>query len=199
MKHLNGNILCVIDTETTGTKPRFHEIIQVAIILLDKDLNIVKTPLPFAMDLMPQKPENIDMEAMEVTRSDLNTVLTSGMDPYTAADLLVEWVGKLGLAPNKKLCPIAHNWPFDREFLIDWLGQKTFEILFHPWYRDTMTMALYDNDRADWGNEQFPYPKCNLAFLCSQLKVERMRKHNALDDAVATAEVYKRMIKGRHF
>lgn len=199
MKHLNGNVLCAVDTETTGTDPKKHEIIQVAVVLLDNQLNICKKLLPFSMDLKPLKPETIDTEAIEVSRSTLTSIMLNGADPNMAADLFVDWFNKLGLVNNKKICPLAHNWPFDREFLIQWLGPKTFEMIFHPWYRDTMAMALYDNDAADWKGEEFPYPKCNLGYLCSQLKIDRYNSHNALDDAVATATVYKRMIKERHY
>ena len=93
--------------------------------------------------------------------------------------------------------PIAHNWVFDREFIIDWLDIKGFEMYFDPRYRDTMAVSLFENDKAEMrGEMHHPYPKNNLQYLCSQLKVEREKSHTALDDCVATAEVYRKLIQG---
>jgi DNA polymerase III epsilon subunit-like protein len=42
---------------------------------------------------------------------------------------------------------------------------------------------------------EIPFPKVNLQYLCSQLKVERDRSHEAMQDCVATAEVYRKMLR----
>jgi DNA polymerase III epsilon subunit-like protein len=206
MKHLNGAILGVIDVETTGFKPGFNDLIEVCVLLLDKELKPTSKVLPFHMDLKPQRPRNIDFEAIRIqqrenpmisisSKGKIVEAATIGCDPFRAADLFVEWFENLKLAPNKRIMPIAHNWVFDRAFMIDWLGEKTFDMCFDPRYRDTMSMSLYDNDVADYHSNRFPFPKNNLQYLCSQLNIERTRAHTALDDCVATAEVYKRMIQ----
>jgi len=100
----------------------------------------------------------------------------------------------LKLAPFKRIYPIGHNWAFDRAFIIDWLGEAAFDLYFDPRYRDTMSMALYDNDVADWRAENFDYPKTNLAYLCNSLGVERTAAHNAMDDVLATIEVYRKLV-----
>ena len=210
MEHLNNNILCVVDVETTGPTPGFHDIIEICVLPLDNFLKPSRKILPFCMNLIPMRKENIDFEAMRIQRKYMDKVIKDkvcgnkkrvieltlkGCEPMRAADLLVEWVEKLKLLPFKRIMPIGHNWVFDRTFIIEWLGMETFDMLFDPRYRDTMAMSLYDNDIAGWYNEDFPFPKNNLAYLCSQLGITRHNSHTALDDCVATAACYRAMIK----
>jgi DNA polymerase III epsilon subunit-like protein len=208
MKHLNGNVLAAIDCETTGTDPLQHEITEIAIVVLNNQYEPSPGCFPFQQEMKPDKPENIDFEAIRQlqqmndfyvenvckSKERLANVILRGMDKYKCADLLVDWFEGLKLAPMKRIMPIAQNWVFDSGFIKEWLGVKTFEYVFHPCYRDTMTVSLFANDCADQKGEPFPYPKNNLQYLCSELKVQRDRAHTAIDDAVATAEVYRRMI-----
>ncbi len=185
IKHHNGALLCAIDTETTGTDCSKHEIIEICILPLDANYGPSQVIMPFQLDIKPDKPENIDFEALRVMRQcddfylenvckdrkALANATMRGMDKSKAADLLVEWFENLKLGMF-----------------------KTFEYIFDPRYRDTMGTSLFLNDVADMMGEKYPYPKNNLQYLCSELKVERERSHTAVDDCVATAEVYRRMI-----
>jgi len=196
MVHLNGNILCAVDVETTGRDPEKHDIIQIAVLPLDSQIKPRKDILPFYMEIAPRRPENAELSAGGVNKLQLAKIINEGMDSYRAADLLEEWFLKLKLPENKRISPLAQNWCFDRGFLIQWLGPRMFEFIFDGRYRDTMTAALYCNDKADFMGEAFPYPKVNLEYLSSQLKVENIKAHDALSDCVTTAEVYRRMLTG---
>ena len=46
MIHLNGNILCAVDVETTGLEVGFHEIWQIAVLPLDSNIKPNKDILP---------------------------------------------------------------------------------------------------------------------------------------------------------
>jgi DNA polymerase III epsilon subunit-like protein len=207
--HLNGNVLGVIDTETTGFKAGYNDIIEVCVMILDHNLD-PSPMMPFTMDIAPRRIENIDLEALRIQGKDLDRIVQEkfcrdrkrvvkvakdGCDADLAADMFIEWFESLALAPFKKIMPIACNWAYDRMFLIDWLGDDAFNYCFHPQYRDVMGMALYDNDIADWRGATYDYPKCNLQYLCTTLGIQRTRAHTALDDVVVTAEVYKRLIQ----
>lgn len=193
--HLNNNLLCAIDTETTGTIPGFHDIIQVAIIPLNAALDPAKEISPFYMDLQPKRPENAVPQAMRRNRVKLTDAMINGMEPYRAADLFDEWLKKLNLPFEKRIIPLAHNWPFDRGFIIDWLGVESFDQYFDARYRDTMVMASFCNDLADHRTEPFPYAKVDLTYMCGTLKIERERAHDALQDALATSKLYKELLK----
>ncbi len=194
MIHLNNNLLCVVDVETTGTRVGFHDLIQVCVLPLDSELKPWKGVVPFYMDIKPRRPENCTPELVPLHREKLCRAQISGMDADRAADLFAEWYQKLKLLPNKRISPLAQNWPFDRGFMIDWLGPTGFEEYFDARYRDTMVAALFDNDVADFRAELCPYPKVNLQYLATTLGVLTDRSHDAIQDCLTTAEVYRRLI-----
>ena len=210
MIHLNGNLLAAIDVETTDTVPGFHDVWQVCVLILDDDIKPDKRVTPFYVDMRPKRPENIDQQALSVCRMDFALKMQRALDPWDAADLFDEWFEKLKmhtptrpplLPERKKLVPVAQNWPFDRSFMTEWLGPTSFEAFFHPWYRDTLPVAQYLNDKYAKDPmcvlaAKVPFPKSNLAYLCSQLKVKNAKAHDALQDCIATAEVYRQMVLG---
>jgi DNA polymerase III epsilon subunit-like protein len=193
--HLNGNILCAVDVETTGLQAGYHDIAQICILPLNEQYLPSREIIPFNMNLSPKRPENADQEALKKCKLKLADLILEGMDPHRAADLFEEWFEKLKLPGGKKIAPLAHNWPFDRGYLIDWLGPKNFEDRFYHRYRDPMVIGNFCNDLADLRGEQYFYQKLELPYLVSLLHVEAPgRLHDALNDCVAVAEVYKRML-----
>lgn len=211
MKHLNGDILCAVDTETTGVVPGFHDIIEICVLPLDSNLEPMRGVLPFNLILSPKRPDNVDINALRVSKQhdfgfDFEDVhmssdrlvksILEGIDPYTAADRLVEWFQKLNLAPSKRLVPLAHNWPFDRDFIRDWLGVTGMEMIFSHRYRDTMVYSLIENDRCHMrGISNYPYAKNTLGYVAGELKIDKGRCHTALGDCLTTAQVYKAMMQ----
>jgi DNA polymerase III epsilon subunit-like protein len=121
--------------------------------------------------------------------------MLKGFEQMEAADLFDLWFAKLGLSLGRKLIPVAHNWPHDRGFILDWLGPKNFEDKFHYHARDTQTITVFENDRAYFHGEAYPYPKHTLSYVCNILKVPLDHGHDALADAVATGEAYRRICR----
>ena len=94
--------------------------------------------------------------------------------------------------------------------MIDWLDGLTdpvnneycnFDSFFHPWYRDTLVSAQLLNDKYAMDpncvlDHKVPFPKSNLTYLCACLKIKNLKPHDALQDALATAEVYRKMVRG---
>lgn len=194
MRHLNGNLLCAVDVETTGFRPGFHDLWQIAIVPLDSEIRVAKNIMPFYMDMAIKRPENINKKAIGLTKIDFAKRQQRAVDPWTVADMFDDWFQRLNLPMYKKIVPLASNWPFDRSFIIEWLGEETFEQLFHPHYRDTMVAALHHNDIASFRANEIEYPQVGLKSLCSRLKAINEKPHDALQDCIATAEVYRRLI-----
>jgi DNA polymerase III epsilon subunit-like protein len=197
LTHLNGHLLCAIDVETTGKVAGYHDVIQVAIIPLDADIRPYKTMRPLFWNLKPKRPENFEPEALARNKRKIVESQLNGICPYDAADLFDTWFQDLKLGYEKRIIPLAHNWPFDRGFVADWLGPETFNQCFDARYRDTMVVASFANDLAEFRHEPFPYAKVELQYLATTLKIQIERPHTALDDALGTAEVYRELIK-RH-
>jgi DNA polymerase III epsilon subunit-like protein len=194
MQHLNGNLLCAIDVETTGLRVRHHEIWQIAILPLGPDIRPLKQYVPFYQNLKVQCPENIDPDALEVSKTRFADMQLRALDPFDAADLLETWFERLKLPIKKKILPLAQNWVFDREFIREWLGIETFDYIFHHRARDAMVAALFMNDLADHKNIHVPYPIVSLKELGYRLHVKNEKPHDALQDCITTAEVYRKML-----
>lgn len=192
---LNGNLLCAIDCETTGIDPRQHDIIEIAILPLDNHYVPSRLVRPFVMTMKPERPENINLDALEVNRGKLADIMANSLPADKVADFLVEWFERLNLGFNKRLSPLAHNWPFDRDMIIEWLGPKTFELIFDGRFRDTMSFAACMNDCAEEVGELCPYPRVSLGTLATRYHIDHTDAHNALPDCRITAEVYAAMVK----
>lgn len=191
MIHLNGDLLCVVDCETTGLKPHHNDLIQICILPLDADMKPMKTVMPFYQHMKAARPENVDPQALEVNKIDFFHLQQTAFDADKVADLFDAWFQKLNLPHGKKIQPLAQNWAFDREFIIDWLGIAGFESYFGRTYRDTMVTALFLNDIADIHNEPYPFPRVNLKYLATTLKLDYSGAHDAMQDCLITAEVYR--------
>lgn len=192
--NLNGNMLCSVDCETTGLDPYLHEIIEICVLPLNSEYKPMRDIMPFHAVMKPDRPEQISNKAMKVNHLSLSELMGQGLDQFQCADFFCEWFDNLRLAVGKKISPLGQNYCFDQAFIKRWLGIEAYQDIFHYHYRDTMHSALFLNDYATQQAEKTPYPKVNLAYLCSQLNVVNPDAHSALGDAIATAEVYRKML-----
>lgn len=197
MRHLRGNIPCVVDVETTP-----YEIWQVGCVPLDPSFAKLKEASHFELIIRPEQPERCDRQIMRLSKAEFNRVLDAGDDAVTAAAKFQEYAGRLlkrFCGPGCKILPIGQNWAFDCGKLQMWLGPDVFDDLFHPWYRDPMVVAQFLNDVAFqdvegvYGNPPFDY--ANLRYLAERYAVVNMKAHDALQDCMTTAKVYKRMVE----
>lgn len=199
MVHLNGHILCAIDTETTGLRPRYHEIVQLALLPLDARLNPLKDVPHFDILIKPEYPNRIEKEAVrKIGQEKWNMAITMGIPREAAVDLFEEWFFyKLGIADGKRITPLAQNWKFDYEFLDELFGWELRNERFDSRSRDTFTVAQFLNDQADFDAEKIPFPdNQQLSNLARRLniEVESDMTHDALYDCHLTAKVYKAMV-----
>lgn len=199
MTNWNGNLLCAIDTETTGFNPELHEVLEIAVIPLDFNFEIHTLFPPFTMMIRPSRFNPNDVRPPGLTDSKIAKYKLYGLEEQHAADVFTEWFEKLNLGPGKKIMPLAHNWPFDRSMIQSWLGPKNYEHVFHFHFRDTMALANTMNDIAELKNyEVIPHPKKDLGSLCYKYGVNLENAHTAIDDARATGQLYAQMIKTMH-
>lgn len=192
--HLNGNLFSAIDVETTGEVVGHHEIWQIAIVPLDINIKPLQNVIPFEMKLKLRRPENIDKKAIKVSRIDFASYQLQAIDADKAVDLFEDWFAELELPLSRKLVPLAQNWPFDRGFVEEWMGPEHFKRYFHFHFRDTMSTAQFLNDRADAYSEKIPFPKVGLKDLSNFFHVTNLKAHDALQDCVTTAAVYRGML-----
>lgn len=193
MLTLNDNILAALDLETTGLLDGYHEIVQIGVVPLDHNLDPMDIS-PFYMNVQPKHPERASKKAMEVNGLDME-VLMRCPTIWQVADCFGEWFDTLGLPSDKKLIYLTQNAPFDIAFMKHWLGLRGFDKYFHRRGRDTMFMAAGLNDQAAWKNRPIPFKRVGLKDLCQELGVQLDDHHDALADCIATAKVYREMLR----
>jgi len=191
----NGHVLCAVDVETTGTDPALHDVIQIAIVPLDSNIEPIKGISPFYMTMKPEKRENEDKRSSSVHGIDLDELMIHAPTKWQVEDWLGEWFDNLDLPFGKKIIPLAQNWSFESGFLKAWLGVEGFDSFFYFHPRDTMSIAIYLNDKAYWRCQPRPFPRVGLKDLCRQLDVVNDCPHDALADARAEAEVYRKLME----
>ena len=148
--NLNGDLLAAVDVETTGRLAGWHEIIQIAVLPLNSEIQPSDVYKPFYVHICPKFPERAEKGALKVNGLDLDWLLSNGLDNDLAIDRLVEWFQALDLPFGKRLCPLAHNWAFERGFLMNWLGWELHDDIWHPHSRDSQRVATLFNDAAGY-------------------------------------------------
>lgn len=193
--NLNGHIPCAVDVETTGLLAGYDEIIQIAVVPLDQ--NFEPQGKFFYLNMLPDNPERLTDEAQNkhgITIDDLSDCVSQSR----GVELFDEWFHNLNLPINKRLVPIAHNWAFERGFLIHWLGLEGLNYSWHCHPRDTMVMAAMINDLYTWHGRKYPFSKLNLKSLCNKFDIQLDNAHNALADSLATARLFASFLRFLH-
>lgn len=193
--HTNGNLLCVVDTESTGLVAGYNELTQIAIIPLDNNLEQMTTKSLLNILIKPDYPDRIDYDGL--TQEKLDTIATTGLTREDALDYFMMWFESLNLIEGKLIMPLAHNWPHDKSFLREFFTPELFNMYFHGHYRDTMCCSTFLNDVSDFRSEQTPFTRHGLSNVASKLNVPFLQHglHDALYDALICAQCYKAIIQ----
>jgi DNA polymerase III epsilon subunit-like protein len=193
--HLNGNLLVSVDLETTGRRPSYHEIIQIACVPLGPDLKPAEGLMPFYTEIKPNFPERAEQQAQFRHNIPMEQLLLHAPSQDKVKDLFVEWFERLDLPFKKGLVPLAHNWAFESSWLKEWLGTALFDEIWFSHARDGMLLALAINDRAAFRGEPIPFNRVGLGSLCRKFSIANPNAHDALCDALAEAEVYRALLQ----
>ena len=197
IQHLNGNLLVATDCETTGLVPGWNEVWQVAFIPLNEKLQ-PSDELPIC-DLLikPLHPERIQPNCPG--RSKIREAIEHGHDPTVAFELWETWVSRLGIPENKRIVPLCHNWGFEHRYYVEWMGFENFNHYIDTRARDTLTIAQFLMDRADFSGEKIPFAgtRTTLNVVASHFGIETVQSnlHDAVYDSFITAKVYETMLK----
>ena len=207
--HLNGDIVCALDTETTGLDCNYHEIVQVAFVPLGDNFEPDDRIEPFYCTIKPEHPNRWDPAAARVNGLK-ETSANYGLDTYLALDHFIDWYDTLPLADtmsapyHKRLVPLAKNWCFDYGFLNKWFSvlDETDDPAFDRYFnrrvaRDLQTVVHYVNDLAYGNIHEVPFNKTSLKSVCARMCISADGAHDALADAVMTAKAYSRLINMR--
>lgn len=176
--------LAFIDTETTGTDPNLHEIIELAVIIARQVPREGKGPKLEIIEecewkIKMQRPERAEEQALRV-------------NGYNEVDWMFAIDRKKAMeefAKKTQSCNfVSHNLVFDYSFISKAFEETQVENRMHYAKIDTISLAfarLYDAPQAD---------KFSLRYLCELLKVENTKAHTALADTRALVQVYRKLM-----
>lgn len=176
--------LAFIDTETTGTDPNKHEIIELAVIIARQVPREGRGPKLEIIEecewkIKPTHLETAEEQALRVNGyNEVDWMFASELKPVMEQ-----------FAKKTQSCSfVSHNLVFDYAFVQKAFEETGVENLMHYAKMDTISMAfarLYDAPQAD---------KFSLRALCELLKVDNTKAHTALADTRALVECYRKMM-----
>lgn len=171
--------LCFIDTETTGSRIGYHELIEVAAIRTSPDGRIPKGE--WCAKILPEFPERI-------------TPFARGLNGFSPG----KWRDALPSSPNlwgsfvnfaSQCIPVCHNPSFDRAFITlasSAQGVLDLELDYHWIGVESLAWPLY---------REGIIPKLSLADVCRFVGVPpEPAVHGATNGACACREVYLRLM-----
>lgn len=176
------NIIGAIDTETTGLNEGIHEIVQIAIVIVDEDFNYVDK---FTSLIRPMHESNIDEEALKINRLKLSD-LVKAPTPLQVRNAFYQWHEEVH--DGIKIEPLGHNYSFDQAFLKLFFGNMYRERFYYK-FRDTHVLAQALIDRGSLKVES-----TSLISLCDHFEIP-IKAHDALGDVLATMKLYKKLLE----
>jgi DNA polymerase III alpha subunit (gram-positive type) len=162
----------VLDTETTGLRAYFHECVSFAGIKLDRNLREIDR---LVIKIRPLHPERADGQAIQI----------NGYSPARWAGALTPDEAAPKIAEFMKDCtPVAHNWAFDRGFILALFktaGRTDLKIMRRG--IDTIALAI-----AAFG--PYDMKSYSLESIGALLGWPR-QKHRAEADAIMTVALFR--------
>ena len=176
--------LAFVDTETTGTDPSKHEIIELAVIVARQVMREGKGP---KLEIIEECEWKIKPEHIETAEDDALRV-----NGYNEVDWMFAVDRKKAMEEFAKKTEsaifVSHNLTFDYAFVQKAFEETGVDSRMHYGKLDTISLAfgrLYDAPQAE---------RFSLRALCELLKVENTKAHTALADTRALVEVYKKLL-----
>lgn len=173
--------ILVLDTETGGLSSERNSILSVGAVVYDnfKQTNEIEIYI---------KEDNINVEkrAMEINKIDLEWLKENGKHPSVAVGLLDKFIDdNFG---KDEVALAGHNISFDVGFMkrLYRLAGKNYEDRFSHRTLDTAAIIRFLNMT---GKTKMKSAKSDEAFAYFNIKIASDKRHTALADAKATAEM----------
>jgi DNA polymerase-3 subunit epsilon len=173
-KSFRNRPLAIVDIETTGLDSEKHEIIEIAVLVVD--LETLEITGKYHAKVWPKHLETADPRALE-------------MNGYTKEAWRDAKPLKTVLDELNQLAPGAMfagwNVSFDRPFIEKAARDEDTPLHFDYHWIDIMTIAyweLFSDERIE---------RLSLTYVCEKLDIPFKKAHTAMGDITATLEVYR--------
>ena len=185
---LYNNYWLIVDLETGGFSAEKNPVTEVAMVVLDCELNIVKE---YSSLIKPYGDLVLSKEALQVTGLSIEE-LNTGKDVKQVVDELIEITKSLKIGKFIKPILVGHNFEdFDRPFfesIFTFCKKNVYETISKH-IEDTLWIS-----RKRWGidnlNADFKLGTC-----CVRDGIDLVQAHRALADTRATAKLFVYLMK----
>lgn len=164
----------IFDTETTGLKPGYHEILHLAGILVDSGLNEIGRG---EFKVHPNFPERAECDALNINGIDLKTWKATCETHREAIDRLHNWILTRNNKPGEIMLA-GYNVFFDIGFydaMLESVGKKD---IFSYRKIDIMSLAIDYIDMFNLSARNY-----KLTSICDSIGISTGGAHNAMTDA----------------
>jgi DNA polymerase III epsilon subunit-like protein len=179
----NLETFVAIDTETTGLNFWEHQILSVGLVVVKKGEITAKKEVKVKYPTY-----NVTAGALNVNKINLVEHDKIALTPYDAIAEINNFIQSFAIINSKPVRVVGHNYDqFDLQFMANFFRENNppYSRLFSSRLIDTCVLmrALYDSGIIQ--EEAFSLEKALKLF-----EIEREESHTALDDAIATAQLY---------
>jgi DNA polymerase III epsilon subunit-like protein len=185
----------VLDTESTGLHSQKYGLIEIAMAVLDKKLEIIDT---ISFDVCPPKNTSFSKEALEINGFTRERI-TKGL-PYKGSARKFHGFVKKHF-PKDRAIFVAQFYPFDYAMIESMFMkvdmEKEFEEIVSNQFVDTKAIVLACNMKATMHGEVIPFPVPSLSKtggLAEKFDLGDFPAHTALGDVLATVQVLKNVL-----
>ncbi|MCA9538562.1 MAG: 3'-5' exonuclease [Myxococcales bacterium] len=174
----------IVDTETGGLDPQTHSLLSVGLVSGDRR---------HSTEFFVVEPTLVtDPKSMAVNRLDLAQVKAEGLDPAAACDAIGAFIEATGLARPVTL--VGHNIAFDLAFL-----HRLYRLAGRDFGRDFSHRSV-DTHSLLWaamaaGRLPPGVGGSDAAFAHFGIAPPPEKRHTALGDALATADLLERLLQ----
>ena len=180
---MKNQLFVFIDTEATGLNPDKHELIEIAGVVVQienpRDLLTYNVVEEFEYKIHPERIGDADPASLRVNHYDPSQ--------WTNALTLAEAMELVG-EKTEGAVMVAHNVSFDNAFIDKAFRISKIKNKMHYHRLDTVSMAhalLQGNEDVD---------RLSLHSLCEYFGITQNTQHEALADARACFELYKKLM-----
>lgn len=179
----------VFDCETGGLNPQKNPIIEIALYVINNDLEYVAE---YETLVKPYGDLIYTPQAMEVHKIPMEQILSEGKDIKLVVKEMIDFIKPLKLGKFAKPIFVGHNiYKFDGPYLesvFSFCGKSMFDVVENH-YEDTMWIA-----RKKWGNKE-QIANFQLTTCCNKVGIEFVQAHRAMTDTKATARLFMEFVK----
>lgn len=193
--HANNDLLCGVNLQTTGSDPGIHEIVHLTFYPVGAELTRLKDVPYLDLVIRPERPDMVSDKKRRAISQDLFLqALNHGVPKERAYELFTDWFHKLELQTGKRIIPITFDWVTKYRFFESFVGND--EYTTHK-VRDLLTVASYQNDRADFDARDIPFPQCQRMVATIErmgVEVEKDLVTNSMYVTMKIVEAYRKMM-----